>query len=337
MASHDPVGVTRPDSMSHVSTGTDALSAATLLGDDLGAFEAALDASDLGPVAVVGRPFGGRETVLDAAERRLGARRIELGPGSDPRAAVEAVGSGPLVVSDCQHLFARDIGGFDALEAFLGALAGAESTVVTGWNSYAWSYLSAVEDIEAVFPTALTLAGLPADRLVELARRTVDPLPTFRRDDPEESLLAARRYAVRGRTVRVPVPDRAAIEARRADRPSPTEAVFERLAAVSGGTPGVALALLDRCRHDGEIRPSDVGAPEGDAPPGRQAAFCLRVVLASERVRREHLVERLGERVEWFLARFARAGVLVRAGDVVRLDPAGVPAAAAITDRERIL
>lgn len=322
--------------MSHTVVRTDALSPTALLSDD-DALAAALDDSDSASVAVVGQPFAGREAVLDAAERRLGARRIELGPESNASAAIDAMGSAPLVVANCQHLFNREVGGFDALRAFLDALSGADSAVVTGWNSYAWSYLAAIENVDATIPTALTVEGLPADRLFELARRTVDTLPTFRRDDPNESLISTRRYTIRGRTLGVPVPDRAAITARRADRPSPMEAVFERLAAVSDGNPGVALALLEWCRDDDEIRPSDVETPGTDASPGREAAFCLRIVLASERVCRERLVERLGERVERFLNRFARGGLLVRAGDIVRLDPAGVPAAVAITDRERIL
>lgn len=315
----------------------DALDAETLLGDDSDDFEAALSVPGQS-IAVVGEPYGGRSTVLESARRRLDARRLDVGPEDDPGAAIDAVGSGPLVVDGCQHLFAREVGGFGPLVGFLEALAGAGATVVTGWNSYAWSYLAAVEDIETAVPTVATVDGLAADRLAGVIRRSVDTLPTFRRDDLDESLLTVRRRPLpRGRTIPIPAPNRAAIEARWADRPSPQDAVFERLAAASNGNPGAALALLERCRNGDEIRPSDVRLPTTGLSIDREAALCLRIVLATERVRRGWLADRFDGSIDRLLGRFARSGLLVRDGDLVGIEPGGVPAAIAITDRERIL
>jgi len=316
----------------------ESIDATTLLGDDSDAFETALDDPDPSRIAVVGEPFGGRSIVLDAAARRLGARRLDLGPDDDPRIAADAVESAPLVIDGCHHLFGRSVGGFEPLTDFLDAVAVADTPVVAGWNSYAWSYLTAIGAVDDDVPTVVTVDGLAADRLTELARRTFESLPTFRRDDLEESLVSIRHVPVRWNlTIPVPVPDREAITARRADRPSPQEAVFERLASVSGGNPGVALALLERCRDGNEIRPSDVCLPAEDIPIDRTAAFCLRIVLATERVRRDRLAERFDGSIDRLLARFAREGLLTRSNGTVSLDPGGLPAAAAITDRRRIL
>jgi len=52
------------------------------------------------------------------------------------------------VIEDCQHLYERRIGGFEALSAFLDELANADVTVVTGWNRYAWVYLAAVQALD---------------------------------------------------------------------------------------------------------------------------------------------------------------------------------------------
>ena len=324
--------------MSRLPWSGQSIDARTLLGDDSDAFDAALDDRGSPHVAVVGEPFGGRSVVLDAAERRLDARRIELGSGDAPRVAADAVGGTPLVIEGCQHLFARSVGGFEPLSDFLDTVAVTDTSVVAGWNSYAWSYLTAIGAVDAGMWTVVTVDGLSADRLTELARRTIDPLPTFRRDDLDASLIAVRRVPVRGGlTIPIPVPDRNAIAARRADRPSPQEAVFERLASVSGGNPGVALALLQRCRDGDGIYPSDIYTSPTDTTVDPTAAFCLRMVLATERVRRDRLADRFEGSIDRLLARFAREGLLTRSNGVVSIDPGGLPAAVAITDRGRIL
>jgi len=63
--------------------------------------------------------------------------------------------TGPVVIEDCQHLYERRIGGFEALSAFLDELANADVTVVTGWNRYAWVYLAAVQALDRGFSSPL--------------------------------------------------------------------------------------------------------------------------------------------------------------------------------------
>jgi len=68
----------------------------------------------------------------------------------------------------------------------------------------------------------------------------------------------------------------------------PKDVTFSRLAAVSNGNLGVATAIWE-ARKGSEVRPSDMTVPEPDRDLNREEAFCLRIVLAKERVKREQL------------------------------------------------
>lgn len=322
----------------HLDDGSVGLSA--LLGDDEEPFEQAVESRTAGPIAVVGNPFGGRETVLGRAADRLDARHVRFGPDTDAVDAVDALAGGPVVVEGCHHLYTRSVGGFRPLSRFLDALAETETTVVTGWNRFAWSYLDAVRDIERVVPTHVETGRLSGEEIAALVEANATERPTFRRDETDESPLTVRRreMTVADRTVSVPVPalDRKAIVARRTEDLDPKTATFERLAAVSGGNPGTALAIWVRCVDD-EIRPTDVEAPVFDGDLDREAAFCLRLLLSTERVDRVTLADRIGPRTPRLLGQFARAGLATSEDGTVRLQPAGVPAAIAVTERWGVL
>jgi len=325
-----------------------AVDAATLLGDDSERFEAVLSGEASGPVAVVGDPFAHRGVVLDRAVEALDATRVALEPGDgvdDVRAAFDAAAAGAdagaVVVEHCQQLYERRVGGFAPLSAFLDELATVDATVVTGWNRYAWAYLAAVRALDREFPVTVALEPLPAERLAELVLDRYDGMPAFAADDPDRGgLVVTRRVAVgwgnRSVTVPVPVPSPVAVRELFADGDvNPKDVTFGRLAAVSNGNVGVAASIWDR-RRSAEVRPSDVDAPVSDLDVDREEAFCLRVVLAKERVARDQLAAIVDD-VDRVLARLCRDGVVAVEDGVVELVPEAVPAAATATDRGRIL
>jgi hypothetical protein len=307
----------------------------TLL-EDAEAFEAALEAAE-GPVAVVGAPFGGRSRVLDHAAEALDADRMTLDPSANRETLVEALGDGPLVVDDCQHLYERRVGGFESLAATLGALAKTSELVVTGWNSYAWSYLDAVRDVEDVFVHRFFVRKLPPEDIASFVRDHTESLPTFRHDERDADLLTIREHSLgEGRlTVPVPVLERDRLRAVFETTDDPETAVFNRLAGAADGNPGVALALWERSRRGGEIRPSDVASPSVDLD--HAGAFLLRVVLSQSLVSEAMLADRFGVDAERPLGRLERAGIVSREAEGVRLEPTGVPAAIDATERRRIL
>jgi hypothetical protein len=318
-----------------------AVEADELLGDDHEAFAAALSGEASGPVAVVGDPFAGRETVLDLAERELDATRVALDPGDGVDRVREAFGDGAVVVEDCQHLYERRVGGFAALAAFLDDLATVDATVVTGWNRYAWAYLTAVRGLDREFPVAVELRPLPVDRVAELVLDRYDELPEFTADDPEDGgFVATTRHEVgwRGWSVSVPVPrlNVVSVKERLSDGDmDPKDVTFGRLAAVSKGNVGVATAIWEANRET-EVRPSDVTVSAFDRQLDREEAFCLRLVLAKERARRTRL-STVVDGVDRVLGRLERDGLVAVEEGTVRLVPAALPAAADASERSRVL
>lgn len=310
------------------------------LGEDEETFRRAVETDTAGPVAVVGSPFGGREAVLRRAAERLEAPLVWFDADTDPATAVDALAGGPVVIDGCHHLYTRSVGGFRPFSRFLDALAETERTVVTGWNRFAWSYLDSVRNVGNIVPSHVEVGGLSGAELAAIVEANTTQRPTFRRDDHERNLLTVRDHtvAVADRSVSVPVPavDREALVARRTEDLDPKTATFERLAAVSDGNPGAALEIWERCVTE-EVRPTDIEAPNITDELDREAAFCLRLVLSTERLDRAMLTDRIGPRTPRLIGRFARAGVLSSDDGVVRLEPAGVPAAIAATERRNVL
>lgn len=311
------------------------LSPTTLL-KDVEAFETALDAGE-GPIAVVGAPFAGRRRILDHAEETLNGARTRIQPSPDPETLGDGLGDGPLVIDSCQHLYDRRIGGFEPLTVFLDALAARSEPVVTGWNAYAWSYLDAVRNVGDVFEHQFILRELPRDDLDSVIRSASASLPTFRHDEWDTEIVTTRDWAI-GKgdlTVPMPVVNRDRLRATFETTDDPETAVFERLAAVSDGNPGVALALWERSQENGEIRPSDIDPPTIDLD--HAGAFLLRIILSEGVVNEPTLVERFGADGERALGRIDRAGIISREDGTIQLEPAGVPAAIDVTERRRIL
>ncbi|SMO61099.1 hypothetical protein [Halorubrum cibi] len=313
----------------------------TLLGDDYEAFEAVLAGEVDGPVAVVGDPFSGRGTVLDRAVRDLDAIRVSLKPGDGIDRIRERMNDGPVVVEDCQHLYERRVGGFAELSTFLDDLASADATVVTGWNRYAWAYLAAVQALDREFSVTVELQSLSAERIAELVLDRYDEMPAFVANDPEQrGLIDTTRHEIGWRdwSVSVPVPmlDPVAVRDLFSDgNMDPKDVTFGRLAAVSNGNLGVATAIWET-HHGSEVRPSDIAVPASGRDLDREEAFCLRLVLAKERIDLAQLT-RIVDGLERVLGRLSRDGLVSVEDGIVELTPAVMPAAAAATERGRIL
>jgi len=313
----------------------------TLLGDDHEAFDTFLSGEVPGPMAVVGEPFSGRGSVIDRAVQELDATRISLGPGDGIDHIRSRIDGGPVVIENCQHLYERRIGGFEELSAFLDDMASVDVRVVTGWNRYAWAYLTAVQDLDREFPVMVEIQSVSTERIAELVLGRYDEMPAFVADDPEQGGLVVttrRDLGWRNWSVSVPVPvlDPVAVKDLFSDGDlDPKDVTFGRLAAVSNGNLGVATAIW-QTRHGSEVRPSDIAVPASDRDLDREEAFCLRIVLAKERVDREQLTG-IVDGLDRVLGRLVRDGLVTLEDGIVELEPAAVPAVAATTERERIL
>ena len=306
------------------------------LGEDVETLEQVLTGPSPAPLAVCSPPFGGRERVLEHAADRLGTDLLRLDPGDGADPLLDALGEGPVVVDGCQHLYERRIGGFEPVDAVLQAIEVPAAPVVTGWNEFAWTYLSRVRGVDRTFSARVDVDPTGADELAAMILDRYGEMPTFAPDETAPGILEVRRYGVEWRghdlSVPVPVPSLAAIRASLTDGDvDPEDVVFERLAAVSDGNVGVATAIWEGSRRE-DIRPSDVVAGGSDLEFDREEAFCLRILLSKERVERAELA-RTVDGAGRVLGRLLREGVASAGDGVVRLDPAAVPTAVAESER----
>lgn len=286
-------------------------------------------------VAVIGDPFAGRELVLDHVADRLGARQFQLNPDADPDAVVERIDEGPVVVGDCQHLYRRVIGGFEGLETVLNALAQTEETVVTGWNSTAWSYLDAVRGIGDRFQS-FELEPLAGAKIGEIIQAEGTESPSFQHEK-KESIVGRQDVSIGWGDLTVPAPavNPGAIRSRITKPSDPETAVYERLATITDGNLGVALSLWHHERPRVDLMPGDFSVPFVEV--NREAAFLLRRILAKETTSRAHLADEFGSNFDQLVNSLATDDLITDDGASLSLEPAGVPAAIKLTEKQRIL
>jgi len=303
------------------------LEAAGLTGE-LDAVEGAvanhLDGSNAN-VAIVGEPYAGRDVLLSHAEAQLGAASGHVAfdaPVIDPE-AMEFPNREVVFVEGCHHLYERRVGGFDALDAFLERTAESDSLFVTGWNQWAWDYLAAAHDVDRAFPVQVEIPRLEPAAITAVVREHVDELPSF--VESEEygrvktvGLDTTTVGAVAGREVTVPVPEFNVeyLTARDlGDGYGEVErVVYERLARLAEGNPGVALALWADAAADGEISLAELDEPEVTLDLDDDEAFALTTVLSKERLAVDAL-ERLLDDVD-----VARAVQTLAYHDLVTVD-----------------
>jgi len=276
----------------------------TVLLSDKDVFEQKLDEQT--PIAVTGPPFSGRKQVLEYAKSHLGASRIRLTPAGSPDKVTAALKEDrPLIIEDCQHLSRREIGGFDTLETVLNAIARTDTKVVTGWNSYAWSYLDAVADVGSSLER-VELSPLSRTSLIEFIRTEAGPLPECRVDELNDTVVSFDRLSLGWRGIELAIPrvDKAVIKTRLTSQTDPESIVFEYLTSETNGNPGVALAIWQQSCVGDDVRPGDIDVPSVDV--GKEGAFLLRLLLCQERVEKAFLADRIGGRLNQLLGELTR-------------------------------
>lgn len=296
-------------------------------------------------VAVVAPPFAGRDSILDRAAAALDApTRVRLSfdsPDFD-------LDDGATVLDDCHHRYAHRIGGFDPLDDALDRIASSSGRTVTSWNRHSWNYLDAVRDLAADFDHVLSVSSLSTEHLAEVVHPPDGVWPTF------EHPSSGRASLVTSVECRVPIPrrdgdslafrlptvdvDYLAEWLRSRDPPTARDLVFQRLARISGGNPGVAAAVWEQCA-DGTVTPDDIALPvERGRDVSDDAARVLGVLVPKEAVAREELAAVVSDvALDRTLRTLVADGFVDDDGDVIRLRPGGLPSALESLERRRWL
>lgn len=286
-------------------------------------------------VAVVSEPFAGRDVLLDDAEATLetAVERVTLESVVED-GLPELSGPEVFLIDNCHYLYTRQIGGFELFDRFLEYVASSEALFVTSWNRYAWDYLVAVHSIDDVFPTEISVPSLSAEQMAELLTSNyAETMPEFVQTG-EAGRVKTIGFGRRelglpgGRTVGVTVPELnleylASRSLRQDEDVEDVEAVvFQKIARLSNGNPGVATALWERSIRDGEIAPVYVEEVDQNLDIDDDEAFVLEALLAKERMSRSTLNAVLDEiPVHRALQTLSEQGVIEIDGDTTAIDP----------------
>lgn len=300
-------------------------------------------------VAIVTEPFGGRAALVEYVTDALGDVTHVTFPSSATMANLPDVADhDALVLTDCHALFTRRIGGFGVLDAFLESIAASDTFVLTAWNAYAWSYLTGVRNIGESFGAVVPDPELSAEGVASLLTDRYGPdLPAF-----VETGAAGRVKSIGfdtyrvgvpgGRSVSVPIPEpNLAYLTSWSPGRSETDVetvVFQKVALLSNGNPGIATVLWERGVTDGEIAPAYVEQLDHQPELDDQEAFVLWTILANDSRSRADLTGMFENvAVDRTLQTLAQQGIVEVSDDSVSVVPEALHAAVELLRERRLI
>jgi len=252
-------------------------------------------------LAVISEPFAGRDLLMDYVEEILEApaERVTF-DGVRDGDLPDIDGHEVVLLDDCQYLYTREIGGFERLDRFLEEISASDAFVVASWNRYAWDYLAAVRDVDDVFSTTVAVPTLTAEQMAALLTSNDGDSPAFVQTGAAGRVKTIgfdrRQLDLPGsRSFELPVPELnleylASRSLSKDDDVEDVEAVvFQKIAQLSNGNPGVATAVWERGIRDGEIAPAYVEEVDQTLDIDDDEAFVLEVLLAKGTMARSTL------------------------------------------------
>ena len=261
-------------------------------------------------IAVISEPFAGRgkliEEVRKAHAEKITSIRFNSVITSNEFLSSLREGKEIIILENCHFLARRKVGGFDQIDLFLRYMASSDQLFITTWNSFAWSYLSAVISVSSYFPRVVRLYPLGAEALQSLILSSYPYIIRFseERDVPREGFSVSMKcihvrlpfsttvHCLPWPGIRVPHP----LKRRRLKG---KDLFFQRLADISGGNPGVARRLFEHALSSSpEMLVSVPEEPKYTLMLGVNDRFVLSLILTLESVGEEDLTETAGPDID---------------------------------------
>lgn len=263
-------------------------------------------------IAVVADPFAGHELIMQEIKRTnpdivSHIPLFNVVKGKDFLSTLYGT-KDVILMERCHFLALRKIGGFAVLDAFLDLAASSDKLLITGWNSFSWSYLNAVRHIETFFPMIVELPRLSSADLktVILSRyeekiRFIDD--TERKEEPFLS-TEVRRFSlpVVQRSVEVPWPHINAGVLHAGKKQQATtdveDAVFEKINRIAEGNYGVALRIWEQSLENSVVNLSSIPEIPCAIDLDINESFLLNSVLSMESINITDLREIAGPEID---------------------------------------
>jgi len=261
-------------------------------------------------IALISEPFAGRKKLINEIRKshvdKITSIRFNTTITSNEFLSSLREGKEIVIVENCHFLARRKIGGFDQIDAFLNYMSSSHQLFITSWNTFSWSYLSAVMSINPFFPRVVRLYPLGAEALKSLILSSYPYAIRF----SENGERAADRMSVSMACLHIRLPFSSTVhcipwpeirlpQLLKGRRKMKAEDVFfDRLASISGGNPGVARKLFEQALTFPEVPLSALKVPKYTISLGINDRFLLSLILTMELVSKEDLAEIAGPDID---------------------------------------
>ena len=266
-------------------------------------------------IAIIAEPMGGRTALVTEIRRRFGEKvyylplEFVITPESLPDFSV--LPGDIILIDNCQFLATRNIGGFDVLDTFLHAQISTKKLFITTWNIFSWQYLSAVMNLNAYFPTIMTLNKMDTPVLKQVILSKYKPGEIRFVDDgaAERSMF----YSLIHQKVRLPLTDieisipwiklNFTVMFRRLPRKkrvqiSIDDVIFEKINRIALGNPGVAILLWGSSLKDNAISLSAITETPYSIALDTNESFILSIILSMESLHQNDLTAIAGSEMD---------------------------------------
>ena len=199
------------------------------------------------------------------------------------------------IIENCHFLAQRKIDGFLVLHTFIEMILQSKRIWVTTWNIHSWRYLAAVQKIHVIFPVQIILGPKNYEKLKEYILSDYESSVFYVIDRP-----VSRRLILIKKHKKIQIPfflDEVVIPTFRirykliwgllrgkSHEVEPDELIFQRLAQVSNGNPGIAKRIWERSLDAWEIRMSAFTSPVNNGSFDPDTAYVLSLILSLEMV-----------------------------------------------------
>lgn len=292
------------------------------------------DAGACRNVAVVGDPLSGKSTLVDAVISRYGQpiRKVSLTSIRDNVDDITAGAGrkGIITVDDCQYLFTRSIGGFEAVEKFLDIAVTSGRLYITTWNTFAWNYLEHVFDLPDYFPVIVAVPAMDTGGIEAIIGASYDLGKIRYIDDAKNNgpLVKLKWDTVRlkGSAIKIPyiAPGTGILDSVSGkDSPGIRQMVFRKITELSNGNPGVAMAIWQKAYSNEEIRTGNISIPEFDTDLDPDEAFMLSNLLMMKSATENDLLKITGGhlKMDRILYALADRGLIRKTSDRFSIEP----------------
>lgn len=249
-------------------------------------------------IAIISESLAGKEDFATKIECVYSGRttRIRLRSFVDDISVLSNLPESDIyIIENCHFLARRRIDGFHVLHQFIDLVSKNQHIWVTTWNVHSWKYLAAVQGIHSLFPVQISLPQKNYQTLRDFILSQYKSSVFYVIDTPvPRRLLMIRKnkkveipffhttysfsyYSVRFRLL-------LAILLGKSHEVEPDELIFQRLAQISNGNPGIALQIWEKSLDAWEIRMSAMSPVSLNSGLNPDTYYILSLILSLENV-----------------------------------------------------